>query len=115
MGQRGPADRVALQADARPAAHYLLRTLQATDKSAVEKAIENAKETCEQGNVGACAAAWDEVRLLRLWPTPAHLCCDVAKLPARAGGRAGRQRLGQEAHGAPPPEQACLETAQTPC
>ena len=32
-----------------------------TDKSAVEKAIENAKETCEQGNVGACAAAWDEV------------------------------------------------------
>ena len=34
----------------------------AAEKSAVEKAIENAKETCEQGNVGACAAAWDEVR-----------------------------------------------------
>lgn len=35
----------------------------AADKSAVEKAIEAAKETCEQGNVGACAAAWDEVPL----------------------------------------------------
>ena len=35
--------------------------VQSADKSAVEKAIENAKETCEQGNVGACAAAWDEV------------------------------------------------------
>ncbi|KAK9792988.1 hypothetical protein WJX73_009756 [Symbiochloris irregularis] len=36
----------------------------AADKSAVEKAIEAAKETCEQGNVGACAAAWDEVEEL---------------------------------------------------
>lgn len=36
----------------------------AAEKSAVEKAIENAKETCEQGNVGACAAAWDEVEEL---------------------------------------------------
>ena len=34
---------------------------QSEAKSAVEKAIEAAKETCEQGNVGACAAAWDEV------------------------------------------------------
>ena len=44
-----------------------------TDKSAVEKAIENAKETCEQGNVGACAAAWDEVRPTMNVPTSIHM------------------------------------------
>ena len=30
-------------------------------KSAVETAIDNAKETCESGSTGECAAAWDEV------------------------------------------------------
>ncbi|KAK9812842.1 hypothetical protein WJX72_004614 [[Myrmecia] bisecta] len=34
------------------------------DKSAVETAIESAKETCEQGTTGECAAAWDEVEEL---------------------------------------------------
>ena len=36
---------------------------QTTDKSAVETAIDNAKERCESGTTGECAAAWDEVRL----------------------------------------------------
>lgn len=30
-------------------------------KSAIETAIESAKETCESGSAGACATAWDEV------------------------------------------------------
>ena len=34
---------------------------QTTDKSAVETAIDNAKEQCESGSTGECAAAWDEV------------------------------------------------------
>ncbi|KAK9863317.1 hypothetical protein WJX84_004916 [Apatococcus fuscideae] len=36
----------------------------AEPKSAVETAIENAKNTCESGSVGECAAAWDEVEEL---------------------------------------------------
>jgi hypothetical protein len=36
-------------------------TTQTTDKSAVETAIDNAKEQCESGTTGECAAAWDEV------------------------------------------------------
>ena len=30
-------------------------------KSAIETAIDSAKETCESGSAGACATAWDEV------------------------------------------------------
>ncbi|KAL0052074.1 hypothetical protein WJX82_007473 [Trebouxia sp. C0006] len=33
-------------------------------KSAIETAIESAKETCESGSAGACATAWDEVEEL---------------------------------------------------
>ncbi|KAK9819229.1 hypothetical protein WJX74_009586 [Apatococcus lobatus] len=59
------APRPALRAAqlARPAAlrQVLVR---AEPKSAVETAIENAKNTCESGSVGECAAAWDEVEEL---------------------------------------------------
>ena len=33
----------------------------AEEKSAIETAIDAAKETCESGTAGACATAWDEV------------------------------------------------------
>lgn len=36
----------------------------AEEKSAIETAIDAAKETCESGTAGACATAWDEVRIL---------------------------------------------------
>ncbi len=39
---------------------------QTADKSAVETAIDNAKESCESGTTGECAAAWDEVICLPL-------------------------------------------------
>lgn len=34
---------------------------------AVETAIKGAEETCKDGSQGECAAAWDEVRVYRLW------------------------------------------------
>jgi CP12 domain len=37
---------------------------QTSEKSPVETAIDNAKETCESGSTGECAAAWDEVEEL---------------------------------------------------
>jgi len=36
----------------------------AEEKSAIETAIDAAKETCESGTAGACATAWDEVEEL---------------------------------------------------
>lgn len=38
----------------------------AEEKSAIETAIDAAKETCESGTAGACATAWDEVRKQRI-------------------------------------------------
>ena len=35
--------------------------LQTQEKSAVERAIQEAKETCDSGSTNECAAAWDEV------------------------------------------------------
>lgn len=32
-----------------------------TEKSALETAIDNARETCEGGPTGECANAWDDV------------------------------------------------------
>jgi hypothetical protein len=37
---------------------------QTSERSPVETAIDNAKETCESGTTGECAAAWDEVEEL---------------------------------------------------
>ena len=47
-------------------AHAPLRsTPQAdTEKSALETAIDNARETCEGGATGECANAWDDVEEL---------------------------------------------------
>ena len=35
-----------------------------TEKSALETAIDNARETCEGGATGECANAWDDVEEL---------------------------------------------------
>jgi CP12 domain len=41
-----------------------LRPQADTEKSALETAIDNARETCEGGATGECANAWDDVEEL---------------------------------------------------
>lgn len=53
---------VALARPARRAARVVARAAPNANKTPLEAAIEEAKETCEGGSSGECAVAWDTVR-----------------------------------------------------
>eukprot|EP00208_Stichococcus_sp_RCC1054_P001789 CAMPEP_0206135530 /NCGR_PEP_ID=MMETSP1473-20131121/805_1 /ASSEMBLY_ACC=CAM_ASM_001109 /TAXON_ID=1461547 /ORGANISM="Stichococcus sp, Strain RCC1054" /LENGTH=116 /DNA_ID=CAMNT_0053527445 /DNA_START=65 /DNA_END=415 /DNA_ORIENTATION=+ len=60
--QRPSAARSASRiARVQPRQMHVARATPTTDKSAVETAIDNARETCEGGSAGECANAWDDV------------------------------------------------------
>lgn len=92
-----------------PRGHWLTGVcrvcVQTTDKSAVETAIESAKESCESGTTGECAAAWDEVRTechhcrqgaatCRTWPSRAvpAKCTTHTRIAGDDAGINGSQR-----------------------
>ena len=60
---RATSSAVAALSQALPLQGPFLTVVAFVWQSAVETAIENAKNTCESGSVGECAADWDEMSL----------------------------------------------------